>query len=73
MSKDTQQAKPTAAPVAAPAPAPKPVPVAAPAPKPVVASAPKPTAAPAHGSQRSKYLPDWRNFLTGVRRTLSQY
>jgi hypothetical protein len=69
MSKDTQQAKPTPAPVAAPAPAPapKPAPVAAP----VAAPAPKPTAAPAHGSQRSKYLPDWRNFLTGVRKTLS--
>jgi len=69
MSKDTQQAKPQIpAPVAA-APAPAPAaahsaPVATPA---IATAAPKPTP----HQQKGGYLPDWRNFLTGVRKSMA--
>jgi len=76
MSKDTQTAKPAEVkpaevkPAVAPAaPAPKPAETKPAEAKPAVAEAPKPaettpTAKPA--SKKNPYLPDWKNFLTGV-------
>lgn len=70
MSKDTQPAKPAEVkpaevkPAVAPVAAPKPAEV-----KPAVAPAatPAPAPAPAHAPQKKNpYLPDWKNFLTGV-------